>query len=42
MRTAAHFNLYYATPDPWHISHAQFRDKVLRRAEAIHPEQIRS
>jgi SAM-dependent methyltransferase len=31
MRTAADFNLYYATPDPWHISHAQFRDKVLRR-----------
>jgi len=31
MRTAADFNLYYATPDPWNISHAQFRDKVLRR-----------
>jgi len=31
MRTAADFNLYYATPDPWHISHAQFRDRVLRR-----------
>jgi SAM-dependent methyltransferase len=31
MRTAADFNLYYATPDPWHISHAQFRDKILRR-----------
>ena len=31
MRTAADFNLYYATPDTWHISHAQFRDKVLRR-----------
>src|SRR5262245_42933044 len=31
MRTAADFNLYYATPDPWHISHARFRDKVLRR-----------
>ena len=31
MRTAADFNLYYAAPDPWHISHAQFRDKVLRR-----------
>src|SRR5437868_636380 len=31
MRTAADFNLYYATPDPWHISRAQFRDKVLRR-----------
>ncbi|SDN32103.1 trans-aconitate 2-methyltransferase [Afipia sp. GAS231] len=31
MRTAAEFNLYYATPDPWHISQARFRDKVLRR-----------
>jgi SAM-dependent methyltransferase len=31
MRTAADFNLYYTTPDPWHISHAQFRDRVLRR-----------
>src|SRR5437660_11375823 len=31
MRTAVDFNLYYATPDPWHISHARFRDKVLRR-----------
>jgi 2-polyprenyl-3-methyl-5-hydroxy-6-metoxy-1,4-benzoquinol methylase len=31
MRTAADFNLYYATPDPWHISHARFRDNVLRR-----------
>jgi SAM-dependent methyltransferase len=31
MRTAADFNLYYAVPDPWHISHARFRDKVLRR-----------
>jgi SAM-dependent methyltransferase len=31
MRTAADFNLYYAAPDPWHISHARFRDKVLRR-----------
>jgi SAM-dependent methyltransferase len=31
MRTAADFNLYYATPDPWHISRAQFRDRVLRR-----------
>lgn len=31
MRTAAEFNLYYAAPDPWHISHARFRDKVLRR-----------
>ena len=31
MRTAADFDLYYATPDPWHISHARFRDNVLRR-----------
>jgi SAM-dependent methyltransferase len=31
MRTAADFNLYYATPDPWHISRARFRDRVLRR-----------
>jgi SAM-dependent methyltransferase len=31
MRTATDFNLYYAAPDPWHISHARFRDKVLRR-----------
>jgi SAM-dependent methyltransferase len=31
MRTAADFNLFYAAPDPWHISHARFRDKVLRR-----------
>ena len=31
MRTAEDFNLYYATPDPWHISNARFRDKVLRR-----------
>jgi len=31
MRTAEDFNRYYATPDPWHISRARFRDKVLRR-----------
>jgi len=31
MRTAEDFDLYYATPDPWHISHARFRDRVLRR-----------
>src|SRR5712671_6727429 len=31
MRTAADFNLYYTAPDPWHISHARFRDNVLRR-----------
>lgn len=31
MRTAEDFNLYYANPDPWHISHARFRDTVLRR-----------
>ena len=31
MRTAEEFNLYYATPDPWRISHARLRDTVLRR-----------
>ena len=31
MRTVEDFNLYYATPDPWHIAHARFRDRVLRR-----------
>ena len=31
MRTAEDFNRYYAVPDPWHISRAGFRDKVLRR-----------
>jgi SAM-dependent methyltransferase len=31
MRTAEDFNLYYATPDPWHIARSRFRDKVLRR-----------
>ena len=31
MRTAADFNSFYATPDPWRISRARFRDKVLRR-----------
>ena len=31
MRTAEDFNNYYATPDPWRISRARFRDKVLRR-----------
>jgi SAM-dependent methyltransferase len=34
MRTAEDFNLYYATPDPWHISRSRFRDKVLRRCLA--------
>src|SRR5258705_11959791 len=29
MRTAADFNLYYAAPDPWHISHARFRDSPM-------------
>jgi hypothetical protein len=32
-RTAADFNLYYATPDPRHISHAQFRDIRTSSAE---------
>jgi SAM-dependent methyltransferase len=31
MRTAEDFNLYYSTPDPWHIARSRFRDKVLRR-----------
>src|SRR3981189_1351195 len=31
VRTAEDFNSYYATPDPWRISRARFRDKVLRR-----------
>lgn len=31
MRTAEDFNLYYATPDPWHVSRSRFRDRVLRR-----------
>jgi 2-polyprenyl-3-methyl-5-hydroxy-6-metoxy-1,4-benzoquinol methylase len=32
MRTAHDFNLFYATPDPWRISFAKFRDRVLRRS----------
>lgn len=31
MRTAEEFNAYYATPDPWSVSRATFRDTVLRR-----------
>jgi len=31
VRTAEDFNNFYATPDPWRISRAPFRDKVLRR-----------
>jgi len=31
MRTADDFNRHYATPDPWGISRATFRDRVLRR-----------
>jgi cyclopropane fatty-acyl-phospholipid synthase-like methyltransferase len=31
MRTAEDFNVYYATPDPWHIARSRFRDRVLRR-----------
>ena len=30
MRTAADFDSFYASPDPWCISQARFRDKVLR------------
>jgi cyclopropane fatty-acyl-phospholipid synthase-like methyltransferase len=32
MRTAADFNSFYAVPDPWQISRASFRDRVLRRS----------
>lgn len=32
MRTAADFNHFYSTPDPWQISRATFRDRVLRRS----------
>jgi 2-polyprenyl-3-methyl-5-hydroxy-6-metoxy-1,4-benzoquinol methylase len=31
MRTAEDFNRYYAAPDPWGVSRATFRDRVLRR-----------
>jgi 2-polyprenyl-3-methyl-5-hydroxy-6-metoxy-1,4-benzoquinol methylase len=31
MRTADDFNRYYATPDPWGVSRATFRDRVLGR-----------
>src|SRR5690349_7874011 len=31
MRTVDDFNHYYATPDPWGVSRATFRDRVLRR-----------
>lgn len=34
MRTAAEFNSFYASPDPWCISQARFRDKVLRHCLA--------
>jgi SAM-dependent methyltransferase len=30
MRTAADFDSFYASPDPWRISRARFRDKVFR------------
>src|SRR5258706_2134881 len=32
MHSAADFNELYATPDPWRISGARFRDKILRRS----------
>lgn len=32
MRTAADFNDFYATQDPWRISRAGFRDRILRRS----------
>jgi cyclopropane fatty-acyl-phospholipid synthase-like methyltransferase len=31
MRTADDFNRYYATPDPWGVARATFRDRALRR-----------
>ena len=31
MRTAEDFNRHYAKPDPWGVSRATFRDRVLRR-----------
>lgn len=31
MRTAADFNSFYATPDPWKIGKSSFRDRVYRR-----------
>lgn len=34
MRTATDFNQFYAVPDPWKISRASFRDKILRRTVA--------
>jgi predicted TPR repeat methyltransferase len=34
MRTACDFNRLYATPDPWGIAHARFRDRALRRCLA--------
>jgi predicted TPR repeat methyltransferase len=34
MRTAADFNQFYAVSDPWQISRAKFRDKILRRCVA--------
>jgi 2-polyprenyl-3-methyl-5-hydroxy-6-metoxy-1,4-benzoquinol methylase len=30
MRSAEDFDLFYKSPDPWHISRAGFRDKILR------------
>jgi predicted TPR repeat methyltransferase len=32
MRTAADFNNFYGTQDPWRISRANFRDRILRRS----------
>jgi 2-polyprenyl-3-methyl-5-hydroxy-6-metoxy-1,4-benzoquinol methylase len=32
MRTASDFNRFYETQDPWRISGAGFRDKILRRS----------
>jgi cyclopropane fatty-acyl-phospholipid synthase-like methyltransferase len=34
VRTASDFDLFYADADPWRISAARLRDKVLRRSVA--------
>ena len=34
MHSAADFNSFYATSDPWRIARLRFRDRVLRRAIA--------
>jgi 2-polyprenyl-3-methyl-5-hydroxy-6-metoxy-1,4-benzoquinol methylase len=36
MHTASDFDQFYAIPDPWHISRAGFRDRILRRIVSKH------